>query len=146
MEVTITLSDFNKALEEEISRIASGSYSDDGASLYDGLRMTSRDEAVMKRLRKEAKGAVQGAMMRFVSEVTESETSIIFELDVTDRRVRGKENMIQELIESALAKLVISKYFSEKQQTELAAKFDTLAAADIQSLLTHLYTKPTPTA
>ena len=37
-------------VEEEVSREAAQAYSTDGSSLYDGLRMVSRDEEKKKRL------------------------------------------------------------------------------------------------
>lgn len=144
MDIEITIKDFMDSVDEEIARVAAGSYSEDGAPLYDGMKKTSRDEAVMQRLLSEAVAVVQNSMSRFIEEVDTDEDSINFAFSTTDRRTRGKEGMIENLLKSSLAKVLISKYFLEKQQTEPATKFDTLAAADLQMLQNAIYTKTAP--
>ena len=145
MDINITLSSLNESVKEEISRIASGSYSADGAPLYDGIRITSRDTGVMGRLLEESLVVVKSAIVRFLSDTDDDATdAVTISLNLSTRRKNGKQTVIPGLIESSLAKLLLSKYFSEKNQTEMAAKFDGLAAADLQTLQKVLYSKQSP--
>lgn len=146
MDINITLSSLNESVKEEISRIASGSYSADGAPLYDSIRITSRDTGVMGRLLKESLVVVKSAIVRFLSSDIDDDATdaVTISLNLSTRRENGKQAVIPELIESSLAKLLLSKYFSEKNQTEMAAKFDGLAAADLQTLQKVLYSKQSP--
>lgn len=144
MDIKIVTQDFMDSVEEEIARVAASSYSEDGAPLYDGMKKTSRDEAVMKRLFAEAVGVVQMSVARFLEGVEKSDTEVTFILNTTERRTRGKETLLEDIFNSSLAKVLISKYFQEKKQTEEATRFDTLAAADLQMLQTTIYTKTTP--
>lgn len=144
MDITIVIKDFMDSVEEEIARVASGSYSEDGTPLYDGMKQTSRDKATMERLFAESLTTVKNAVSRFLEETEEVDGRLRIVLAASGRRVRGKEEMMEDLLKSSLAKVLISKYFLEKQQTEQATKFDTLAAADIQTLQGVIYTKATP--
>lgn len=144
MDIEIIYSKLDEAVSEEISRVAARTYSDDGASLYDGLVQLSRDKNVMKIFKREALAVVQAAIVRFIAQVTEKEDVIIFSFFGSERRLRGKKNIIETLIKSALAKAIISKYFLEKQQEGLASTFDEMAASDIQSLIKNLYEKASP--
>lgn len=144
MDIEIIIKDLMDSVDEEIARVAGGSYDENGAPLYDGLKKTSRDENTLKRILSEALAVLEGSIARFVECVEMTDEKIVIEMNMTERRRRAKEHIVTTMINSSLAKLVIAKYFSEKQQTELAAKFDGLAAADLQTLQTAIYTKTTP--
>lgn len=145
MDIEIIIKELMDSVDEEIARIAAGSYDENGASLYDGLKKTSRDENTMKKILSEALAIVQGSIVRFVEYAQITADKIIIQMIMSERRRRAKEHIIYTMIHSSLAKLVVAKYFSEKQQTELAAKFDNLAAADLQTLRKNLYEKAAPT-
>lgn len=145
MDIQIVIKDFMDSVEEEISRIAAGSYSEDGAPLYDGMKKTSRDDGTMERLFSESLTTLKNALARFLEGSEQKDGKLSIVLAASGRRIRGKEDMIEDLVKSSLAKVLISKYFLEKQQTEQATKFDTLAAADLQALQNVIYTKSTPT-
>lgn len=50
MEIKYQITDLLDFIKEDISRLAGRSYSEDGSSLYDGMKVTSRDEAVLLRM------------------------------------------------------------------------------------------------
>lgn len=145
MDIEIIIKDLMDSVDEEIARVAGGSYDENGAPLYDGLKKTSRDENTMKKIFSEALAIVQEKIVRFVEYTQITADKIIIQMLMSERRRRAKEYIIYTTIQSSLAKLIIAKYFSEKQQTELAAKFDGLAAADLQTLSKNLYEKAAPT-
>lgn len=145
MDIEITIKELMDSVDEEIARIAAGSYDENGALLYDGLKKTSRDDNTMRMILSEALAIVQGSIVRFVEYAQITADKIIIQMIMSERRRRAKEHIIYTMIHSSLAKLVVAKYFSEKQQTELAAKFDSLAAADLQTLRKNLYEKAAPT-
>lgn len=145
MDIEIIIKDLMDSVEEEISRVAGSTYDENGTPLYDGLKKTSRDDNTMKKILSEALAVVHGSIVRFVESAEITSDKIIIQMSMTERRRRAKEFIITTTINSSLAKLVIAKYFSEKQQTELASKFDELAAADLQTLRKNLYEKAAPT-
>lgn len=145
MDIEIIIKELMDSVDEEIARIAAGSYDENGALLYDGLKKTSRDDNTMRMILSEALSIVQGSIVRFVEYARITADKIIIQMIMSERRRRAKEHIIYTMIHSSLAKLVVAKYFSEKQQTELAAKFDSLAAADLQTLRKNLYEKAAPT-
>lgn len=146
MEFKITESDLMAAVEEIISRAAARNYSEDGVALYDGLRLVSRDRNIMEKLVSEASAIMKGMCNRFLdherSDNTEDEIVLVFAL--SERRGRGKTDIIIPLVRSSLAELVVARYFTEKEQPELAAKHDSQAAADMQTLSHQLFTKLEP--
>ena len=144
MDIEITYKDLNDAVDEEIARSAARAYSADGTPLFDGMAKTSRDANVMKVLTGEAVTVLQSAVMRFLLDVSRDETSLVFTFDLSGRRAKGKCDLFESLLKSILAKLILSKYFAEKQQADLFAFFDELAAADIKTLTKHMYEKSAP--
>ena len=135
-------------VEEEVSREAAQAYSGDGASLYDGIRMISRDEKKKKRLMSEVLVAIKMQCNRFVkhAEVVggDEPLSLVFELELSSRRSFGKENSLKTLFRSLTVNLLLSKYFSSKNQTDLVSKYDDKALADVQLLAKLLYEKLPP--
>ena len=53
MEIKISKKDLVEIINEDIDRLAARSYSEEGVSLYDGIRITSRDARVMGRMLEE---------------------------------------------------------------------------------------------
>jgi hypothetical protein len=49
MKIQFKISDILDIIKEDVSRLGARSYSEDGASLYDGIKITSRDEGVLSR-------------------------------------------------------------------------------------------------
>ena len=50
MEIKFNISDLIDIINEEVDRLAARSYSEDGGSLYDGIKITSRDARVQERI------------------------------------------------------------------------------------------------
>lgn len=140
-----------KTIKEEISREGAQAYSKDGASLYDAIKWLSRDDDKSQRIMAEVLTLIKEQCNRFIccAEMTratgETEyTSLEFTLETTQRRVSGREESIKTMLRSLTINLFLHKYFVAKNQTELATKYDGLAAADIKSLTNILYTKQPP--
>jgi hypothetical protein len=70
--------------------------------------------------------------------------SFVFELDITPRRRAGKEESLQTLFRSLSVNLVLNRFFASKNLTDLAAKYDSFALADIQMMTKLLYEKLPP--
>lgn len=144
MKIEIKKSDLKDSIKQEISRTAAGAYSEDGSSLYDGLKATSRDESMIDSKITEALIVVHSALIRFVENVDTDDTKISISMDLSSRRGQSKASIIPELVNNVMVNLVVSKYFLEKQQTKFAEEFDTLAAADIKLLTQQIYHKAAP--
>lgn len=138
-------------VEEEVSREADQAYSEDGSSLYDGIRMVSRDEEKKMRLMSEVLVSVRILCNRLVDHVAlahdDSNTEAIsftFELEMSPRREAGKGESLKTLFRSLTVNLFLNKYFASKNQINLASKYDTAALSDVQKIAKLLYEKLPP--
>lgn len=149
MEYQIDYDTIMAIAEDEVSREAVQAVTADGVSLYDGIRMISRDEDKKKRMMSEVLAAIKMQCNRFVlhADIVEPEgepTSFYFELDLSSRRETGKEASLATLFRSLTVNLILNKYFASKNLAELAAKYDGQALTDVQSLAKLLYEKLPP--
>lgn len=149
MQYKIEYDSIMTTIEEEVSREAAQAYSEDGGSLYDGIRMVSRDEEKKKRLMSEVLVVIKMQCNRFVKHavVQDSDSeplSFVFELNLSPRRSTGKEQSLATVFRSMTVNFMLNKYFASKNQTELASKYDALALADVQTLTKMLYEKLPP--
>ena len=149
MEYRIEYDKVMAIVEEEVSREAAQAASADGVALYDGMRMVSRDEDKKRRMMSEVLAVIKAQCNRFLkrAEVVESDgepASFVFELDITPRRRAGKEESLQTLFRSLSVNLVLNRFFASKNLTDLAAKYDSFALADIQMMTKLLYEKLPP--
>ena len=151
MEFNIEYNTIMAIAEEEVSREASQAYSEDGSSLYDGLRMISRDEEKKKRMMSEVLMSVRILCNRLIDhasiiegESEEEQTSFCFSLDMSPRRAAGKGETLKTLFRSLTVNLFLNKYFASKNQVDLASKYDAAALVDVQTIAKQLYEKLPP--
>ena len=150
MEFKIEYNTIMAIAEEEVSREASQAYSVDGGSLYDGLRMISRDEEKKKRMMSEVLVSIRILCNRLIKQVTTSSnsqdeaTSFSFELEMSERREAGKGESLKTLFRSLAVSLFLNKYFASKNNTDLASKYDAAALSDVQTIAKLLYEKLPP--
>ena len=151
MEVKIECDKIIAIAAEDVSREGAQAYSDDGVSLYDAIRMVSRDEAKKKRLMSEVLVSVRVLCNRLVRHVAtiaddteEEETSFYFDLEMSPRRAAGKGESLKTSFRSLTVNLFLNKYFTSKNQTELASKYDAAALADVNTIAKLLYEKLPP--
>lgn len=156
MEFKIEYDTILTIAEEEVSREASQAYSEDGSSLYDGLRMISRDEAKRKRMMSEVLVSIRILCNRLVKQVeleegadsggedTGEKTSFYFNLEMSPRRAAGKGESLKTLFRSLTVSLFLNKYFASKNNADLASKYDAVALSDVQTIAKQLYEKLPP--
>ena len=150
MKVNIEYHTIMAIAEEEVSREAAQAYSEDGTSLYDGLRMISRDEDKKKRMMSEVLVSIRILCNRLIKQVTTSSnsqdeaTSFSFELEMSERREAGKGESLKTLFRSLAVSLFLNKYFASKNNTDLASKYDAAALSDVQTIAKLLYEKLPP--
>ena len=151
MEFKIEYDTIMAIVEEEVSREASQAYSEDGGSLYDGLRMISRDEEKKKRMMSEVLVSIRILCNRLVRHVAligeedpKEKTSFYFDLEMSPRRAAGKGESLKTLFRSLAVSLFLNKYFSSKNNVDLASKYDAAALADVQTIAKLLYEKLPP--
>ena len=150
MEFKIEYDTIMAIAEEEVSREAAQAYSEDGTSLYDGLRMISRDEDKKKRMMSEVLVSIRILCNRLIKQVTTSSnsqdeaTSFSFELEMSERREAGKGESLKTLFRSLAVSLFLNKYFASKNNTDLASKYDAAALSDVQTIAKLLYEKLPP--
>jgi hypothetical protein len=150
MEFNIEYNTIMAIAEEEVSREAAQAYSEDGTSLYDGLRMISRDEDKKKRMMSEVLVSIRILCNRLIKQVTTSSnsqdeaTSFSFELEMSERREAGKGESLKTLFRSLAVSLFLNKYFASKNNADLASKYDAAALSDVQTIAKLLYEKLPP--
>lgn len=146
MKYTIEYDTIKPILEEEVSKEAKQAFSAEGVSQYDALKITSRDEDKNKRILVQALGVIKEQCNRFIccATFTENPPKLTFDLNVSTRRTMGREQIISTMLLNITVGLFLSKYFLAKNAAELSAKHGELAAAEIKSLSTLLYTKNPP--
>lgn len=151
MEFKIEYNTIMAIAEDEVSREASQAYSEDGSSLYDGLRMISRDEEKKKRMMSEVLVPIRILCNRLVRHValigkedSEEKTSFYFDLEMSPRRAAGKGESLKTSFRSLAVNLFLNKYFASKNNADLASKYDAAALADVQNIAKLLYEKLPP--
>ena len=107
MEYTISES-VTPDIEREISRIASSSYSEDGVSLYDSYKITTRDTDTLRMYMDEAYGDIVARMVDVASLTT---TGISFYLPDFDSTMNDS---VQSILDDFVANRVISSWLQEK--------------------------------
>ena len=148
MRYAIKYDTIKPILEEEVSREAAQAHSAEGVSLYDALKITSRDEEKNKRLLEQVLAAIKEQCNRFICCANFSGTPpvLTFDLDVSSRRTMGREEIINTLLQNVTVNTFLSKYFLSKNAADLSTKYGEQAAADVQALNKVLYTKMPPKA
>lgn len=117
MEYTINHSSIKAAVDEEVSRVASRSYAEDGASLYDGIRLVSRDEATLGRLVEDVVNILISRFRIFVSLDILQKDRITFNLpDLSE----DSEDRIETMLDRFLSMGVVGRWLQEKGSPESA--------------------------
>lgn len=111
MDYQVNYASIKTVIEEEVSRVASRSYSSDGASQYDSIRLVSRDESTLKRLLEDAVNILLSRFRLFVSVSYEEETTVTFNLP--DLAV-GMEDRIKSILDRFLGMNVVGKWLQER--------------------------------
>lgn len=111
MDYQLNYASIKAVIEEEISRVASRSYSSDGASQYDSIRLVSRDDGTLKRLLDDAVNILLSRFRLFASVSYEDETTVTFNLP--DLAV-GMEDRIKSILDRFLGMSVVGKWLQER--------------------------------
>ena len=145
MEIKFTKQELLELVREEVSRLGAVMATEQGASLYDALRITSRDEDAIARMISEAKSTMKTQCHRFLTHTkSDSTDSVIFSLNGSERRFDGKQDIITTYLQQIMTNMVVLKYLQSKTLSEAAKSYDEKAAAMIELLSSNLYTKLPP--
>lgn len=101
-------------IEKEISRVAASSYSDDGVSLYDSIKVTSRDGDIIKEY---CQGAVNAISVAFAEYATKGAENIT--LDFPDFDISLKSS-VQEELDRYIVYRACSDWFRDKSVKDVA--------------------------
>lgn len=143
MQVTITYDNIVSLVKEEISKEASLAHSADGVSLYDKLKLTSRDDEKIIRLTLDAMSYIQDQCGRFISSA-EFGDAIVVTIEASTRRINGKESSVEHMLKSVVVNAIMRKYLLYKNETDLATKYETFITEEISNLKRTLFTKHPP--
>lgn len=144
MQYQLEYEEISAIIEEEVSREAGQAYSAEGVSLYDAVKIVSRDERKRARIMSEVLVSVKEMCNRFISDVTTDTTSLVFEMELSSRRAANREQSIRDMLRSMTVNLFLNRFFISKNLSDLATKYDSLAQADALALNRILLTKLPP--
>lgn len=108
MEYIVSTTALYSAIEKEISRAAATMYSDDGVSLFDALKVTSRDEDTIEEYIEDSKDAILATM----SDIAIGLGGVI-SFDVPDFDVSSKEE-VAHLLDRFIIFNTCNQWFKEK--------------------------------
>lgn len=104
MKIEYTIAELIEIINEDISRHADKAYTEDGQSLYDGLKVTSRDTGVQSRMLQERDAKVRDLLAFCLADNDDSDTSLVYEVELGEG-VKGATK--------ASFKVVLRKYLTE---------------------------------
>lgn len=117
MDYQVNYNSIEAVIEEEVSRVAARSYSGEGVSLYDNIRLVSRDRNTLKRLLDDAVKVLLSRFRLFVSVSNEDKNTLIFSLpDLAD----GMEDHIKDILDRFLGMSAVGKWLQERGAGESA--------------------------
>jgi hypothetical protein len=123
MQYNVEYDTIKPIVEEEISRVATRSYVE-GSSLYDAIRVTSRDESTLERLFSDALTTIQTRFVEFVHCIVENELD--FNLpDLPCVYEDGAKRELNRFIEYSM----VAQWLEEKGNQESTLYTDRAAAA-----------------
>lgn len=120
----------------EISRQAASAYSEDGASLYDAIRVTTRDESAIYQYYDEALSHMNA---RFKGRVPCSNNS----LAIPFADSIASEADVRELVESFLNSYICAEWF-RRRYVQKYEEYKNYATADLEKLVVLVMTRKQP--
>lgn len=121
MEYKVNYNSIKAVVEEEISRVASRSYSNDGVALYDNIRLVSRDEDTLKRFLTEAANVLFSRFRLFIS-FSSTDISLVI-LNLPDLP-NGFEDQIKNILDRYLSLSIVGRWLQECRNEESAMYID----------------------
>lgn len=123
MKISFGIQDILDIIIEDVSRLGARSYSEDGASLYDGYRITSRDEGVLSRMLEEKDVRVRELLMFCLQDEVASNSNPDTDAGNGDKEEDGedvKETLdyifVDSVVSSSVAiplKVLLRKYLTD---------------------------------
>lgn len=101
MEIKFKKSELVDIINEDIDRLASRSFSEDGTPLYDAIRIKSRDAGVQGRMLEERDARLRGFLAFCLGG---KEDEIVTEKDDNGNEVETYTNMVYDVVVNSLPK------------------------------------------
>ena len=140
-DITITfdevLSDLKSINKEEVRSIG------DPKARYFAEAGTEKLQDITRCIR-EAMSQAVSPFARFLTVDFGNGTTITISLTVSDRRIEGKQQAVEDTFHSLIVNHAMSKYYNDVQLPDLATKRASLAAEDVKLLSKLLYEKHAP--
>lgn len=124
MEYVIDKESLKKSAVQEVSRYAASAYGDDGSSLYDAFRVTSRDDSVIERYIEDGISAI---CVRLFDVATRGDDAIEFEVPDFDSSM---ENEVSKELERFVVYRTCSLWIADKNEKE-SEKYEKRAIASL---------------
>lgn len=124
MEYVIDKESLKKSAIKEISRYAASAYGDDGSSLYDAFKVTSRDDSVIEGYIDDGISAI---CVRLFDVATRGDDAIEFEVPDFDSSM---ENEVSKELERFVVYNACSLWIADKNEKE-SEKYEKRAIASL---------------
>lgn len=105
MEIKLNRADLIEIINEDIDRLAARSYSDDGVSLFDGIRIKSRDKGVQGRMLEERDARLRSLIAFCLGDKEEEDViEISKDKDGKDIQTITGKNIVYEIMDGKCSK------------------------------------------
>lgn len=126
MEINLKISDLVEIITEDVSRLAARSYAEDGSSLFDGIKLTSRDTGVLGRMLEERDAKLRDMLAFCLGEPTtdtksnsegeeeeEEEESLVYVLLLGDGVKSSTRSSLKVLVRKYLTEGVLYDWYTK---------------------------------
>ena len=121
MEIKLSKSELVEIINEDIDRLAARSYSEDGASLFDGMRIKSRDKGVQGRMLEERDVRLRGLLAfclgdKETEEVRDGDkvdTNLIYDIIVENCPKAPSASSLKVLLRKYLTDAVLYDWYTK---------------------------------
>lgn len=123
MEINFKISDLVEIITEDVSRLAARSYAEDGSSLFDGIKLTSRDTGVLGRMLEERDAKLRDKLAFCLGEPAtgtkgngegeEEEESLVYVLLLGDGVKSSTRSSLKVLVRKYLTEGVLYDWYTK---------------------------------
>lgn len=112
MEIKFKVSDLIDIINEDVSRYAARAYSEDGTSLYDGMKITSRDKGVQSRMLEERDARVRDILAFCLTDGTDESDYLKYIIEVDEGMKSATRSSLSVTLRKYLTEGVLLDWYT----------------------------------
>lgn len=111
MEINFTIAELIDIINEDVSRYAARAYSEDGTSLYDGIKITSRDKGVQSRMLEERDARVRDILAFCLKDSEGEADSLLYDLELGENVKSSTQTSLKVTLRKYLTEGVLFDWY-----------------------------------